>query len=244
MEFEISRKEINRRKKAFSTLLVSLFAGLFLASKILYYPISEFIFLLIGGALLVLDILTFRFLDSISRVKLNISEMKIERINAKSTESFLFSDIRKIKIKRRTNGKIREIYIYFNNKNRLFLNAFEENFENIKNIISKRTRKNVEIKEWREFIDFDHPLFYSILGIPISFLSVYFFRLILNMNNFQAKVMVFIFSVYIFFLGLFFIFKKPISTRYDVERMFADYIFGIFMICIALMLFLGLLYMP
>ncbi|MFA6252412.1 MAG: hypothetical protein WCX74_03360 [Candidatus Paceibacterota bacterium] len=241
MEFKTSKKEINRRKKAFSILLASLFVGLLLASKILYYPISEYGFLLIAGILLVLAILTFRFLDSISKIKLNISERKIERMNEKSTEGFLFSDISRIKIKRRTNGKIREIYIYFNNKKRLFLTAFEESFESIKNILSDRKGGNVEIKETHEPIDFDHPLFYSILGLPISFFSIYFFKFILSINDFQAKIIVFIFSVYMLFLGLYFIFKKPISARYDVGRVFADYIFGIFMIFVGIvMVFAGL----
>jgi ABC-type multidrug transport system fused ATPase/permease subunit len=231
MEFEASKKEIRRRKKAFATLVASVSIGLFLASNILRYPISKSGYLSIAVIFLVIGVLTFLFLNSISKVRLRLFDEKIERMNAKAAESFFFSEISGIKVKRRTSGAIREIYIWFDNKKSLFLTAFEENFENIKDILADKTRKNVAVKESREPIDFDHPLFYSLLGLVVSFFGVYFLKLVSSADSSQAKIIIFACAVFLFFLGAYFIFAKPISARYEGKRAAIDYAIGIFMVC-------------
>lgn len=219
------------------TLLASVLIGLLLASNIFCYPILKSGFLLIAGIFLAIGILTFQFLNSISIVKLHISDKKIERMNAGAVKGFFLSDISGIKIKRRTNGAIREIYIWFNNKKSLFLTAFEENFENIKNILADKTDKNTAVKEIREPIDFDHPLFYPFLGLLIGFSSIYFFKLISGLNSSQAKIIMFVSSVFVLLLGAYFVFKKPISARYEEKRSVIDCVIGAFMACAGIFMF-------
>ncbi|MFA4998879.1 MAG: hypothetical protein WC514_02560 [Candidatus Paceibacterota bacterium] len=241
MEFTVSKKEISRRKKAFLTLVISLFFGLFLASFFLNYPVSKSGYLLILVIILFISGLTFWFLDSVLKIKLRISDEKIERMNGKNIQSLTSSKIKEIKIKRRTNGIIREIYIWSYDKRNMFLTAFEENFEEIKEILKNKITTDVVVKEIREPIDFDHPLFYSLLGLPICFFSIYFLNLISGANSSQAKIIMFIYSVFMLFLGVYFIFKKPISARYEGKRAVIDYVIGTFMVCVGVfMFFVGL----
>lgn len=231
MEFLISKKEITRRKKAFVILLISMTIGIYLGSLLFSYQISIYGYSLVIIAFFLLSIITYNFLNSISRLKIHISEGGIKKINGRLSESFLLSDIKSIKIKRRTNGIIREIYIFFNNKKELVITAFEDNFENIKNLLVSKADSNILIKETREPIDFDHPLFYSILGLPISFMGILFIKLVTNLDYSQTKCILFALSAYVFVMGTYFILKKPISIRSGREQVIADYIIGLIIIC-------------
>ena len=133
MEFITSKKEITRRKKAFATLLISITIGLFLSSLFFNYQILIYEYLLIVAAFLFLIITSFHFLNSLLKLKINISEKEIKKTGGKMSETFLLSDIKSLKIKRRTNGVIREIYLSFDKRKELVITAFEDNFENIKN---------------------------------------------------------------------------------------------------------------
>ncbi|MDD4931283.1 MAG: hypothetical protein PHG66_04050 [Candidatus Colwellbacteria bacterium] len=239
MEFTTSIREITRRKKAFLTLLTSLFIGLVLTSKIFHYPISGSKYLLIIGIFIIIGILTFQFLSSISKVRLFINEEKIERINGKSVDKFLFSNIKIIKIKRRTNGVIREIYILFSDKRSLFLTAFEDDFEDIKDILLDKTNKKISIKEAREPISFDHPIFYPALGLLIGFISILSFRATLNASSYQASFITIICSIYAASVGTYFIFNRPISSRYKDKSAVIDYITGSIFICAGIILILA-----
>ncbi len=227
MEFNISKNEITRRKKAFATLLSSMIVGLFFGSILLSYPISIYGYLIVIAAFFPLIIITFIFFNSISRLKIYISDEGIKKVNDKLSESFLFSDIKNIKVKRRTNGIIREIYIFFKNQKGLVITAFEEDFEKIKNLIISKVNNSTSIKEIKEPIDFDHPLFYSLLGLPISFTGILFIKVVTTLDYFKLKYILFALSTYVFAIGLYFIIKKPMSVRIGRKQAIADYIFGL-----------------
>ena len=89
---------------------------------------------------------------------------------------------------------------------------------------------DVFIEEVREPIDFDHPLFYSFLGFPVSFLCILLLKLIENMDLVKGKYILFGFAVYLFSAGLYFLFKKPVSKRYGNTKHTADYIIGLLMV--------------
>lgn len=237
MEFAVSKKEISRRKKSFLTLVISLFFGLFLASFFLNYPISKSSYLLILVIILFIFALTFWFFNSVLKIKLRINDEQIERINGKNTQNLTLSKIKEIKIKRRTNGIIREIYIWSCDKRNMFFTAFEENFEEIKEILKNKITADVVFKEIRELISFDHPLFYPILGILISFVGVGFLKLIMNMDRLMTKIILSAFSVFILILSFYFIFKKPISARQGEKNEIIDYIIGIIIFCASIFIF-------
>ena len=227
MEFNISKNEITRRKKAFATLLSSMIVGLFLGSFLFSYPISIYGYLLVIAVFLPLIIITFIFFNSISRLKIYISDEGIKKVNGNLSEIFLFSDIKNIKVKRRTNGMIREIYIFFKNQKDLVITAFEEDFEKIINLLIGKVDSSISIKERKEPIDFDHPIFYSLLGLPISFMGILFLKIVTTLDYFKLKYVLFALSIYVFAIGLYFIIKKPMSIRIGRKQAIADYIFGL-----------------
>jgi hypothetical protein len=237
MEFIISKNEITRRKKAFATLLSSMIVGLLLGSFIFSYPISIYGYSLVIAAFFPLIIITFIFLNSISRLKIYISDEGIKKVNDKLSESFLFSDIKSIKVKRRTNGMIREIYIFFNNQKELIITAFEEDFEKIRNLLISKINSNILVKEIKEPINFDHPLFYSILGLPISFIGILFIKIVTTLDYFQTKYILLGLSVYVFIIGMYFIIKKPTSIRSGRKQTIIDYIIGLIIACGGIFIF-------
>jgi hypothetical protein len=241
MEYKTSKDEINRREKAFTTLSISLMIGLVLASKILDFPVSVFGYLCFAIALFLSSILLFRSFYYLSQIKIYLSNQTLERINKKASEGFLIANINSVKIKRTTRNTIREIQICFRDGKSIFVNALED-FEQFRTELLNNPGNKIVIKEIREPIDFDHPLFYSILGLLISFAGVYLITLIANLDYFKAKVILFVVSVYIFAVGIYFIYAKPISKRYGNQKKITDYIFGFIMVCFGVYIFiLGLL---
>ncbi|MDD4409420.1 MAG: hypothetical protein PHW52_02065 [Candidatus Pacebacteria bacterium] len=238
MEFLISKEELTRRKKAFSTLLASVAVGLLLSSLLLDFKISIYGWLFFVIMLLFSITITFHFFNSISGLRIDISEKEIKKIDKKKIGTFLLSDIKSIKVKRRTNGVIREIYITFNNRKELIITALEEHFEDVKDLIVSKAGGGILLKETRELIDFDHPLFYSILGLPISFASVLFIKLIISLDHLQTKYILFACSLYVLAMGAYFFIKRPMLIRFGREYTFADYIFGFMIICGGIFLFL------
>jgi hypothetical protein len=236
MEFTVSKVELNRRKKAFTTLLVSLVIGIFLFSKLFNFPIAQVGFLLTGTIFVVIDAITFQFLDSLSRMKICISDQKIERQKGIDIEKYPISEIDSLKIKRRTNGVIREIYISFYNHKRLYLNAFEEQFESLKDVLVGKLNNKILVKEIREPLNFDHFLFYPILGLLIGCASIFIFKQILKVDYLTIRVVLLSFSAYTFCLAIYFISKKPISVGSGRDQIVADYIFGIGLVFISVLM--------
>lgn len=239
MEFISSKSELHRRKKAFITLLLSLTAGLFLSSKILDFPISPTGYLFLVVAFISAGVLTVRFLNSVSRIKIHIGDKKIERTNGRLSENFSLSDINRITIKKRTTGSIREMYIWFRNRNSLVMTAFEEDFAQVKDaLVGNTISKNVVVKEVREPIDFDHPLFYPILGLLIGFVSIYFLKLITNIDYSVAAIILLISSMYTFALSVYFMLIKPIARRCGGKQAVVDYVIGLIMVCAGIFILL------
>jgi hypothetical protein len=238
MEFTTSKSELSRRKKAFITLLVSIYVGSFLASKFFNYPISIIGYLSLALVFFLVGILTFQFLNSISKIKIRLSDKKIERTTGRVSESFFLSDIQRIKVKARTNGIIREIYIWFSNRRNLFMTAFEKDFNRFKDVLAGKISKDIVVEEVREPINYDHPLFYPILGLLISFAGIYFLKYITFIDYSKLKTIFFIFSVYAFALAIYFILIKPISKRSGAKQTVVDYIIGLIIVCSSIFIFI------
>jgi hypothetical protein len=238
MEFIISKKELTRRKKAFVTLLASMTVGLILSSLLLDFEISIYGWSFLAIILLLLIAITFNFFNSISGLRIDISEKEIKKVDKKKVEIFSLSDIKSVKVKRRTNGMIREIYITFSNRKELIITALEEHFEDVRNLIVGKVDGDIILKETKEWIDFDHPLFYSILGLPISFISILSIMLITDLDHLQVRYILFAFSLYVFAVGAYFFIKRPMFIRFGMEYTVGDYVFGLLAICGGIFLFL------
>lgn len=235
----MSTKEIVRRKKAFIVLLTTTFIGMLLASSLLGYRIDMNGYLFIGILFCIFYFLTLLFFISISKIKIRIDDEKIEKISGKDIQIIRFSEISRIKAKRRTSGVIREIYIDLRNKKNIVLTALEEGFEDIFTILKEKSNTSASIVEVKECIDFDHVLFYPILGLLVGFLSIGCFKMVTIISFSIVKIILQVFSIYQLILSLYFITKKPISAREARNNGgIADYIMGIVLFCTSIFMIL------
>jgi len=228
MECSISIIEINRRRVAFATLCASLLFGLFLSAQILQYPLSLYVYLIFAVALTIINVMLFFLFDYMRKIKIRFTGQVMERITPKSTEIYPIDSITGVKIKRTSHATIREIYIYCRGEKSVFISAldqFEAFLEHLQNSLSP----DVPVKKIREVIDFDHPLFYALLGLPISFTGLWLTRSIMTIDYARMKILLFIFAVYLLAVGLYFLWKKPIAKRFGDKKKYSDYLFGLFM---------------
>ncbi|OGF29187.1 hypothetical protein A2531_01815 [Candidatus Falkowbacteria bacterium RIFOXYD2_FULL_34_120] len=238
IEFSTSQKEIKRRKKAFISLCIFFGVGLLFTLLFFNYQISFGIVYMLFGVLLLTGILTFRFLSNFAKNILFIDNNKIILTNSKNSSAINLCEVYKIRIKRRTNGAIREIYIWSKNGKPFFISAFENDFDRIEKIIIDGIDKDVLIKEVVEPLNFDHFLFYPIFGLCTGVLSALFFNTIFNANIQIINIALIIACIYAFVLGIFFILKKPMFSRSAKKNAIADYIFGAILIFFSIVIFL------
>lgn len=241
MKYIVSNNEINRRKIAFTTLSASLIIGLVLASLISNFPIPIGVYLCFVIVLFVSNILLRKSFKSILRNTITLSNKELERTSKNVHEVYLLSNINKVKIKTTTKGTIREIYVWFRNGESMFINGLE-NFEEFQNNLLIKIDNKVTVNKTTEPIDFDHPLFYLTLGPLISFVCVFFIKTVVNLDVLNIKLMSYAFLIYVLMVGIYFIYSKPIATRYGKEKKTADYIFGLIMICTVICFLVSLLY--
>lgn len=227
MKFISSKKELHRRKIAFISLSVGLLVGVLTAGLLFSTPFVFTIVSVLIALLLIICALTFRYLNALVGTEILIQDGAIERRRGRSIERYVLSDLRSLKIKRRTNGAIRELYLSFRDGMNLYINAFEESFESIKRLL---VDARISVKEVREPMDFDHPLFYPILGLLVGGGASLFFKAVLSMNASGLRVLMMGFSVYLLALAGYFLFKHPISIRSGKDDLVADRVFGIGMI--------------
>ncbi len=141
MEYFTSKKETLRRKNVFLALITSFFLGLIIFSKLINLQISTLYLIIIFALLAFFYFLTSNYLNHLIKSRLRIDNNYIERISGKNSETLLFSEVKAISIKRRSNGNIREISILFKDNKNLYINAFEEEFESLKEEILKNLDK-------------------------------------------------------------------------------------------------------
>ena len=207
-EYGVSLKEIVRRKKAFTALVMSIWFGLVIFAFSIFLFISR--------------ILTIKALNDFSHIRFLINDEKIKRVVKKSEEIILFRDIVKLKIKRTTKGYIREIKIGLKEGNDIFVNGLND-FEKFKEKVINHCSKSIIIKEMNELIDFDHPFFYIFFGFAVSSISTTFIRLMAGLNASNSQTLYLIVLLYNLIISIFIILTKPISGSYGQKKQSADY---------------------
>ena len=239
IEYNISLKEIKRRKKAFTTLIVSIWLGLivslsdFIISNIL---ISAIYILVFSIFLYISRVLTVKSLNYFSQIRFLVNDELIKRETKKSEEIYLFKDITKLSIKRTSKGYIREIKLLLKDGNSIFVNGLND-FEPFKEKLIDNCSKSIKIKKINELIDFDHPLFYLFFGIIAGSISPIFIRLIVALNSSNLEIIYLSVLFYNLIISLFIILTKPISRRFGKTTQVADYILGILILLIDVFLY-------
>jgi hypothetical protein len=209
IKYKVSEKEIVRREKAFLSLSVSLFFGLILASILFDFPILYLFFVGFALFLFLMNFWLKIFFNKYLKMKTCLSKEFLIRGKGK----FLIKKISKLTIKKTTNNTIREIGLFFCDGKSLFINGLS-NFEKFEENLIKNINKNVVIKNIRELMDFDSIFFYPILGLILSFGTVYLLNIMTNFSYQTMQIILYISIIYVFLMGTYFIISKPISKRY------------------------------
>jgi hypothetical protein len=238
MEYKISKGEINRRKKAYAALSISLMVGLFSASTIFNYPVPVIGYILVFISLFLIGVFSFGFFHSLSQTKISLSGQSLIRVNNQLHEEYLLEKINRVKIKWTTNKTIREIYIWLIDGKSIFLTGLDR-FENFRKDLLGKLNNNIHAKETHELLNFDHQIFYPVLGVVISGVGVFVIKIIANLNPQSLKLLLFISFIYMFILGLYFIIARPISKRLMNKKKIIDWIIGLIMICAGICLLLS-----
>jgi hypothetical protein len=184
-----------------------------------------------------LGVISFRFLNLLMIMKIRLSDLEIERLRGNKSERYLLSEVETIKIKRRSNGDIREIYIFFRNHKHLYISAFEQDFDYIAGILADKVDKGTLICEKREPINFDHLLFYPILGLIISFCFICFLKGIIHIDYNVFKYYEFVISTLACLMAVFFACWKPIARRSGKKNVAIDYIIAVAMFILSIYIF-------
>ncbi len=222
-EYIISNKEIDRRKMAFLALSLSLLFGFTILRLYLI------VLLLLVFILLISNLALYRSSKYFLKIKIQFCDGCLIRIIDHKQEDYTLVDLRKIYIKRTSKGTIREVSMLFLNGKSLIVNGLE-NFELFWEELMRNTDKSVLVKQYREPMDFDHPIFYPILGLLISLFFVYIFKLLTNLSAENIRIANIAISLYVISVGIYFIYAKPISKRYGNMTWLADVLPGLLMI--------------
>jgi hypothetical protein len=221
-KYRISLIEIKRREMAYTTLIISLSISISIVLFSLLKSIAALIYIAPIFLFFALSaIILKKFFKNYLITIIVISDEFIERIGNQIKEKIYFKDIKSITIRNTTRGKVRDIIIV--GKNKTIAVDGLENFKTFKEKLID-INSNVLIKESKEHIDYDHPLFYAILGILVGFIFPYVIILLANINTNWIVISI---SIYSLSVGLFFLINRPIAKRYGSKKKITDFIFGL-----------------
>lgn len=238
-EYQTSKSEMLRRKKAFVSLEVSIYLSIivFSFSIIVSYPVLSIPSLAILAVLMICFWLqTNSILYKQSYIKVCISNHAIEKKFINSYEKYSLSKIDCVKIKRTSKGSIREIKFNIVGSNPFYINGLED-FEDFNNNLLLRV-PNAEVKNFMEPFDLDHLLFYPILGTIIGIITSLIIRLLILLNDATLKYFRYSLACFVIFVGIFFILKKPIRGRYGEKSKISDFMICFFFIGAGLLIYL------
>ncbi len=237
----ISELEINRRRKAFFSLILSLFISVSLTLKLvldmptslLFLSMTVFAFVLLVGWLLMQ-----KAFHLFGKIVIVLTDEYIERKTVKGNEKIYLTDIFAISIKKTVKKKIREIKI-MTKKKVLYLNGLV-NMDNLYQSLEKMVSPEVKVTQRQESIDFDSKYFYPILGLLVGSGIIWLINLIISSyHQSYFRILLLSFMVCSLALGGYFVFTKPISKSHGLRFRKVDIAIGI----IFIILWMGLLYL-
>jgi len=226
--YTTSTTELQRRLRAYTTLIVSLLSGIALSS--IDYLFRAPAFWLVGlaglGLFLALSRLAFaRSFRSYSRIEIRLTDSHIERTRGTSSEKYPLADITRFRVLRTSRKSIREITARFGN-GRLSMNGVED-FERLEQELRSRIPASATVTETKEPIDYDHPLFYVIFGGLMGAAFTLAVRGMVSLSEGGMKWTTFGIAGYATILGAYFLIARPIAQRYGPKSRFGDYLIGL-----------------
>lgn len=226
-EYNSSIKEMNRRKKAFLTLSISLFISVNISFIIFFFSYFQLILpiVIILAVSLAFTVKYFnRFLDRSKSIKINISDHKIEKKWFNKNDLYDIKLVSCVKIKRTTSNLIREIKLIVSGARPLYINGLDR-FEEFTIRLLSSIDKDVKIYKIKEPIDYDHPLFYVLFGTIVGISSILFLKVLLIYSNYiwLFQLLVACFAIVV---GIYWLFCKPIAGRYRLNKKIVDNVMG------------------
>ena len=244
-EFLISPEEMARRKRAFTTLSLTVFLSITLCAidYLLTEPRIAWPCIAGLGLLLLLSRHSIhKSTDKFGRRRVVISKTSVLNVSGGTESAIRFDEIRCMRIKTTVHGTIREIVLRASDGTRFGISGVRD-FESLRNDLTVRLSSEVEVSEFNELIDFDHPLFYVVFGALVGCGVVGMMRLAPSLSYENARIVNLAISVFVFFAGVHWIRTKPGAATYGQNVAKADRIFGMTMILIAVFLSVHRLFM-
>ncbi len=237
-QYIISQREILRRKKAFTSLLTSLLvSGILFSIDLMIYNVQTSLMVIVFFVIVFYTsrIFTFRYFTRLLQTKITLSKTFIEKEFIKSKTRCNYDDIEYIRIKKTSKGNIREIRIISKNNTDIVINGLHE-FEKFACELTGKAG-NKSIRQIKEPIDFDHPFFYPILGMAVSFIFVFGMKYSAELKYQSIRLILYFILMLNCIISLYFIVAKPLSKSLDNDKINLDYVFSLSVIIINIIMY-------
>jgi hypothetical protein len=238
ISYSVSPAELDRRLRAYRTLIVSLLAGIALSSIdfLRSSPAVWLVGLVTLAACLVLSRLALvRSLRGYAMLELRLDDTHIERVRGDRVEKYQLAELVGLRIVRTSRKSLREITARLTGGRRLSMNAVED-FEGLEQDLRSRLRANVTVTEAREPIDYDHPLFYVVFGLVVGVAFTLAVRAMATLSAGGMKWATLAIACYSALLGIFVLVARPLTQRYGPKSRTGDFILGLFALVAGLVL--------
>lgn len=220
----MSSDELHRREKAFDRLGVSTILAFAIGSASLF--VAHSLALLVGIACLATLFIASRvWLAAGNRryaqTTWDIGHTTLVRSDSRSVHEYQLDSIRHAQAKRTTAGVIREIKLSFDDGSAAYANGLED-AESFWECLNSR---NIDASQvvLREPIDFDHPLFYVVLGCALGASMSLIARLGVSSPRLSGHWAYVVLATYSFAFSVYWLRAKPISGRYGIRVVTWDY---------------------
>jgi hypothetical protein len=223
-----SAAEMDRRLRAYTTLIVSLLFGVAVSSIDFIRSAPAVSLALLAGLALALILSRFalkRSLRGYAQIRLSMDESSIERTRGTSSEQYPLADVAGLRVVRTSRGSIREITARLGNGRRLSVNGVEA-FERFEEELRRRVPAGIAIAEAREPIDYDHPLFYVIFGVLVGLAFTTAVRAMATLGEGGVRWTFLGIAGYSFVLGAYVLIARPIAQRYGPRSRLGDIFLG------------------
>jgi hypothetical protein len=220
---------MDRRLRAYTTLIVSLFSGIALSSIDYLFRAPTIWLSCLAGlslALALSRLALIRSFRSYSRIELRLNDSCVERTRRTTTEKFPLADIRGLRVLRTSRRSIREVTARLSDGRRFSVNGVED-FERLEQELRSRIPASATVTETREPIDYDHPLFYVFFGGLVGLTFTLAGRALSSLNEGGLKWTTLGVAGYSIILGTYVLTARPISQRYGPKSRFGDFLLGL-----------------
>ena len=236
-EFATSTTETGRRLRAYTTLIASLIAGVALSSIdfLVSAPVVWFVSLTgLAGLLVLTRIALVRSLGNYLELRYRLSHTEVERVRGDSSERFALSAITQLVVTRTRKGGLREVTARLRDGRRLSVNGIED-FERFGTELRARAG-TAAVRERREPVDYDHPLFYVVFGLITGAAFTTAVRGMSTLGTGGLKWVTLGIAGYSLLLGCHVLLSRPLSQRYGPRSRFGDIVLGSFCVLAGILL--------